>query len=90
MAGRMDSSFFCLSMYTWVAVLEFPDDALEPVVLPESTDESSETYSCPLRPGFFSCCPMVAASAVSGSLRLGVPVDVSVSIHSEPRYRNWG
>jgi hypothetical protein len=38
-------AFFCLSIYAWVAVLEFPDDALEPVVLPESTDESSET--CP-------------------------------------------
>ncbi len=50
-------------------MLAFPDDALEPVVLPESTDELSETFPFPPRPGFFSCCPMVAASAVS----LGLP-----------------
>ena len=75
-------AFFCLSMYAWVAGFAFPDDALEPVVLPESIDESSETYPFPPRPGFFSCCPMVAASAVSGSLRLGVPVDASVSIRA--------
>ena len=75
-------AFFCLSIYAWVAGFAFPDDALEPVVLPESIDESSETYPFPPRPGFFSCCPMVAASAVSGSLRLGVPVDVSVSIRA--------
>ena len=61
----------------------FPDDALEPVVLPESTDESSETYPLPPRPGFFNCCPIVAASAVSGSLRLGAPVEVSVSIRAK-------
>ena len=65
-------------------MLAFPDDALEPVVvvLPESTEESSKTYPFPPRPGFFSCCPMVAASAVSRSLRLGVHVDVSVSIRA--------
>ena len=67
-------------MYAWVAGFAFPDDALEPVVLPESVDESSEMYPFPPRPGFFSCCPMVAESEVSGSLRLGVPVDVSVAI----------
>ena len=62
-------AFFCLSMYAWVAGFVFPDDALEPVVLPESVDESSETYPFLPRPGFFSCCPMVAASAV----RVGLP-----------------
>ena len=62
-------AFFCLSMYAWVAGFVFSDDALEPVVLPESVDESSETYPFPPRPGFFSRCPMVAASAV----RVGLP-----------------
>ena len=64
-------AFFCLSMYAWVAGFAFPDNALEPVVLPESIDELSETHPFPPLPGFFSCCPIVAASAVSGSLRLG-------------------
>jgi hypothetical protein len=73
-------SLFCLSMYAWVAGFAFSDDALEHGVLPESIDDSSETYPFPPRPGFFNCCPMVAASAVSGSLRLGVPVDVSVGV----------
>ena len=41
-------------MYAWVAGFAFPDDALEPAVLPESIDESSETYLFPPRPGFFS------------------------------------
>ena len=58
-------------MYAWVTGFAFPDDALEPVVLPNSIDESSETYPFPPLPEFFSCCLMVAASAVSGSLRLG-------------------
>ena len=58
------------------------------VVPSESVDKSSETYPFPPRPGFFSCCPMVAASAVSGSLRLGVSVDVSVSIRAR-RMQVW-
>ena len=41
-------AFFCFSMYAWVAGFAFPDDALESVVLPESIDESSETYPIPL------------------------------------------
>ena len=73
---------FLPSIYAWVAGFAFSDDALEPVVLPKSIDESSETFPFPPRPGFFSCCPMVAASAVSGFLRLGVPTCGRVGVDS--------